>query len=105
MAESHAIIFMASELSRDGLKPLEYENARERVRLYTSLFKDVFQFDKVAFCPNYSKADIIEKLAELEAESKAFEEHHEPQTIFCVAIVWIGFKLAYYYPKQKVIMN
>ena len=64
------------------------------------LFKELLGFDEVEVCKDYTKKQIISKLAEAKQKSQAFKSDDNPTTVFTLAVVWIGFKLEINRPNQ-----
>ena len=62
--ESKAYIFVQPKLQRGGLAPLEYFNAEGRAEAAVEFFRDVLEFEpkNVIICRDYSKAQVIEQL-------------------------------------------
>ena len=69
-----------------------YRNALANAMMAKELLEKIFKFD-VQIVMNPTKAEIIEKLAQLEAEALEFDRDHEPRTAFAFVLCWIGFKL------------
>ena len=85
VTQSHAIIFVCTELAPQQateLPTLTYDNAEERAKLCHDLFANILAFDKVEICRQPTKALIIDKFAELEAEAAISEEKNTWQTVF-----------------------
>ena len=53
------------------------------------LFAEVFEFDQVEICVNYTKAEVIAKLYDLRIESEQFERDQDLKTVLALAIAWI----------------
>ena len=90
-----AYIFVYSKLQRANLEPIEYSNAEERAAAAVELFRDVLEFkpENVVICRDYNKAQIIELLNKLQAESEAFENDSKngKRDVNAIYISWIGF--------------
>jgi len=54
---------------------------------------------------NPSKQEIIDKIKELKDKSDKFEQQHEPQTVICIAIAVVGFKLSFTNQHHVKFMN
>ena len=69
------------------------------------LFKELLGFDEVEVCKDYTKKQIISKLAEAKQKSQAFKSDDNPTTVFTLAVVWIGFKLDIDQPNQLELLQ
>ena len=105
VAKKRAVIFVSSELVREGLEKLTYRDAFANADLYKELLEKVFKFTDVEVVANPTKAEMIEKLAELEAEGKAFNKNHEPRSAYCFVVIHVGFKLEWTDPKMDAILD
>ena len=63
--------------------------------MYKELLKDVFNISNVEIVLNPTKAEMIEKLAQLKAEAEVFHKSHEPRRVYSFVLVHVGFKLAW----------
>ena len=85
------MIFVTTELAREGLKTLVYKNADKNAQ-EAKEFLENLGFN-VEICRNFKKTDIIVKLEEIRADSDTFENLEHGSSVNAVALVWIGFKL------------
>ena len=85
------MIFVTTELAREGLKTLVYRNADINAQEAKDFLENLGF--KVEICRNYKKTDVIVKLEEVRADSDTFENLEHGSSVNAVAVVWIGFKL------------
>ena len=58
------------------------------------LFNEVLSFKEVEVCTDYSKAQVMNKLAELYNQAKKFKkDNHEYGETQVIAVVWSGLRL------------
>ena len=85
------MIFVTTELAREGLKTLVYRNADINAQEAKDFLENLGFI--VEICRNYKKTDIIVKLEKVQADSNTFENLEHGSSVNAVAVVWIGFKL------------
>ena len=107
VAKSRAIIFVCEQIFREGtdLEKLVYTNALDHGELYKELFRDVLNFSNVEIVLNPTKAEMIEKIAQLKAEAEEFDKSHEPRKVYSFVLVHVGHKLEPTDPRQKIIID
>ena len=87
------MIFVTTELAREGLETLVYRNADINAQEAKDFLENLGFI--VEICRNYKKTDVIVKLEEVRADSDTFENLEHGSSVNAVAVVWIGFKLDY----------
>ena len=95
---SVAVIFLTTELK--GYR--EYKDAKERADLYKELLINVFGFDVVEICLNFTRAQMHAKLDEFEAISADFNSKATGQAKLLLSVINVGFKLSETYNKVTV---
>ena len=68
--------------------------------MYKELLEAVFNFSNVEIVLNPTKAEMIEKLAQLRTEAEVFHKSHEPRRVYSFVLVHVGFYLAWNDPEQ-----
>ena len=51
------------------------------------------------------KQEILDKLAELDAEAETFEKTRRSSNVQAIAIAWVGFSISKHYAQQKEILE
>ena len=62
----------------------------ETIKTATHLFKQVLDFAAVEVCHDYTKAEVIDKLASIHKLAKQLNSQGSHGESFVVAVVWIG---------------
>ena len=73
--------------------------------MYKELLEEVFNFSNVEILLNPTKAEMIEKLAQLKAEAEVFHKSHQPRRVYSFVLVHVGFKLQWSTPHQNAILE
>ena len=73
--------------------------------MYKELLEAVFNFSNVEIVLNPTKAEMIEKLAQLKAEAEVFHKSHQPRRVYSFVLVHVGFTLNWMKPHHDSILE
>ena len=92
VVESHGIIIQNDQLDGPGGEPLIYPNSSKHAKLAMEILEQ-FRLEKIEIMSNPYKQEVLDKINVLKDKSDKFEQNRQPQTVFLIAIIWVGFKI------------
>ena len=79
-----------------------YQDAKRKAELYKLLYKEIFGYDNVEICLNFTRDEMIAKLNELDTEAQSFGKNHAEKTSLAIDVVNVGFKLCLQHHKTII---
>ena len=94
--QCRAVVFVTTELiGRDGQPTLLYKDARKRGARLVEMYGKFLKIENVEVITDATKAEMIAKFDELQAEADRFDKENADSSIAAFFINFVGFKLSW----------